>query len=178
MEDPGRRAMRTAATSARTRGRRLGEPPPIDGPDGAPPPSSSSNSDSSSPDDTDTASTRLPALLSSQPATLPAARARYTLKTSRRLQKGSTRSSPSHGWVCWGVARFCAVFEGGKRCCCTKGERGEERREAGGLERGRGWFRERVEAVEKRLASDSNTHGIATLAIRNGRAHKPEHQAT
>ncbi|KAJ7934155.1 hypothetical protein B0H13DRAFT_2494776 [Mycena leptocephala] len=28
------------------------------------------------------------------------------------------------------------------------------------------------------LASDSDTHGIATLAIRDGRAHKPEHQAT
>ncbi|KAJ7906633.1 hypothetical protein B0H13DRAFT_2333264 [Mycena leptocephala] len=41
--------------------------------------------------------------------------------------------------------------------------------------RGWGWFRERV---DKKLASDSDTHGIATLAIRDGHAHKPEHQAT
>ncbi|KAJ7911707.1 hypothetical protein B0H13DRAFT_2480158 [Mycena leptocephala] len=45
-----------------------------------------------------------------------------------------------------------------------------------GIEKGgRGWFREMVEAVEKRLVSDNATHGIAAPVIRDGRAHKPEH---
>ncbi|KAJ7906639.1 hypothetical protein B0H13DRAFT_2505550 [Mycena leptocephala] len=65
-----------------------GRPPPIEGPDSAPSSHSSSNcaTDTDSPDVA--ASAHLPALLSWQPATLPTARARYTLKTSRPPPKG------------------------------------------------------------------------------------------
>ncbi|KAJ7915958.1 glycosyl transferase family 90-domain-containing protein [Mycena leptocephala] len=91
---------------------------------------------------------------------LPAARARYTLKTSRPPPRG-----------------FDAFFTFAQERGCG-GRREKEAGSGGRLEGkgGRGWFRERVEAVEKRLASDS--HGIAALAIRDGRAHKPEQPAT
>ncbi|KAJ7906649.1 hypothetical protein B0H13DRAFT_1880422 [Mycena leptocephala] len=145
-----------------------GRPSPIDGPDAVPPPNSDS---SSSPDDATSA--HLPALLSSQPATLPAARAlhskdlQHPSKRVRRVLRLCKGARMSGGRVCGGVARFCAVLEA------------REAANGGRLEGkgGRGWFRERVEAVEKRLASDSDTHGIAAFAIRDGRAHKPEHQA-
>ncbi|KAJ7906631.1 hypothetical protein B0H13DRAFT_2273988 [Mycena leptocephala] len=123
-----------------------------------------------------------PRRLESQPATLPAAHARYTLKTSRPPPKGlrhflrlRKEARVSGGRVCGGVAGFCAVLAR----YCTEGERqgGEEWGRLDG-KGGRGWFRERVEAVEKKLTSAFDTHGIAALAIRDGRAHKPGHQAT
>ncbi|KAJ7906625.1 hypothetical protein B0H13DRAFT_2273986 [Mycena leptocephala] len=149
-----------------------GRPPPVDGPDSAPSSHSSSNSatDTDSPDVA--ASAHLHALLSSQPATLPAACARYTLKTSRPPPKGSVG-------VWWTgmrgvIARFWRVE------LAVAAQREKEAGSGGRLEGkgGRGCFRERVEAMEKRLASDLDTHGIPALVIREGRAHKPEHQVT
>ncbi|KAJ7911698.1 hypothetical protein B0H13DRAFT_2328080 [Mycena leptocephala] len=126
-----------------------GRPPPIDGPDPAPSSHLSSNSatDTDSPDVA--ASAHLHALLSSQPATLPAARVRYTLKTSRPPPKSfDPFFAYAKGRGCLVVWRDFAPF----------------------------W---RVEiGVAAQLASAPNTHGIAALAIHDGRAHKPEHQAT
>ncbi|KAJ7915991.1 glycosyl transferase family 90-domain-containing protein [Mycena leptocephala] len=150
-----------------------GRPPPIDGPGAVPPPNSDS---SSSPD--------LPVLLSSQPRTLPAARARYTIKTSRPPPRGfdaffafaQERGCLVDGYA--GVWRDFAPFWRVELAVAAQREKEGVGKSGGRLEGkgGRGWFRERVEAVEKRLASDS--HGIAALAIRDGRAHKPEQQAT
>ncbi|KAJ7829716.1 hypothetical protein B0H13DRAFT_2372400 [Mycena leptocephala] len=164
------------------------KPPSIDGPDAVPPPNSHS---SSSPEEA-----HLPALLSSQPLTLPAARARDTLKTARPLPKG-----------------FDALFAFAKeRGCLVDGYAGREKEAgSGGRLEGMGersWFRERrvfrfeypppsafglafpvfspfithlrpiLELTRSQLASAPDTHGIAALAIRDGRAHKPEHEAT
>ncbi|KAJ7906619.1 hypothetical protein B0H13DRAFT_1880397 [Mycena leptocephala] len=127
-----------------------GRPPPIDGPDAAPPSSHSSDPNSDSPDDTAAAdaSAHITAFLSSQPATLPAARACYTLKASAYPRGGARVSGGRH------------EKEGvGKR---GGGWRGRE--DGAGLGRGGG-------------GGEEDTHGIAALAIRDGCAHKPEHQA-
>ncbi|KAJ7915968.1 hypothetical protein B0H13DRAFT_2451717 [Mycena leptocephala] len=109
---------------------------------------SNSATDTDSPDDA--ASAQLPALLSSQPATLPAAHARYTLKTFRPPPRG-----------------FDAFFAfAQERGCLVDGYVGVWRDFA------RFW------RVELALAANSDTHGIAVLTIRDGHAEKPEHQAT
>ncbi|KAJ7911731.1 hypothetical protein B0H13DRAFT_2271872 [Mycena leptocephala] len=110
----------------------------------------------------------------------PPPRARYTLKTSRPSPKGfdaffafaKERRCLVEGYA--GVWRDFAPF--------WRVEMGVAAQRVGksggrleGIDKGgRGWFRDRVQAVEKRV----NTHGIAALTIRDGRAHKPEHQVT
>ncbi|KAJ7750804.1 glycosyl transferase family 90-domain-containing protein [Mycena metata] len=103
------------------------------------------------------------ALLSSQPPTLPAARARYALRTGR---------SPPRG--------FDAFYAFAKeRGCLVEGYSAVERDfapfwRAEGLQKG--WFRERVRVMEGKLTPDA--HGVAALAIRDGKVQRPENGAT
>ncbi|KAJ7915978.1 hypothetical protein B0H13DRAFT_2323840 [Mycena leptocephala] len=146
--------------------------PPL--PDVAPPSSHSSDPNSDSPEDTAAAdaSAHITALLPSQPRTLPAVRAHYMLKTSRPAPIGfdalftfaQERGCLVDGYA--GVWRDFAPFGGWRWALRRKGRR--RRRVGEGGEEGR----------EGMLASDLDTHGIPALAIREGGAHKPEHQAT
>ncbi|KAJ7906638.1 hypothetical protein B0H13DRAFT_2505547 [Mycena leptocephala] len=148
-----------------------GRPPPIYGPDSPSSHSSPSSDSNSSGDDMDTEA-HLP---SSQPLTLPAARTRYTLKTARPPPMGAQeRGCLVDGYA--GVWRDFAPFWRVEMAVAAQREKDGVGKSGGRLEGkgGREWFRERVEAVEKRTI----THGIAALTIRDSRAHEPEHQAT
>ncbi|KAJ6574551.1 glycosyl transferase family 90-domain-containing protein [Mycena capillaripes] len=159
-----------------------GKPPPVDG---LPPlDSSSSSSPLSSPSNTDysiSAESAVDALLSVQPSTLPSARAYYTLRTSRPPPTGFD------AFFAFAQERKCLVgsYEGVWRDFAPfwkveMGVAAKRQKESGrtsGME-GRGWFRERVNKVEQRFMSDGDSHGIAALAIRDGKAHKPEQQAS
>ncbi|KAF7369398.1 CAP10 domain-containing protein [Mycena venus] len=127
------------------------------------------------------ASASIAALLAHEPATLPAARALYMLKTGRPPPKGydaffafaKERKCLVDGYA--GVHREFAPFWRVEREVARQREN-EGGRQAGMKGAGRGWFRERVRKVVDKLASDS--HGVAALTIRDGTAHKPENQAT
>ncbi|KAF7289046.1 CAP10 domain-containing protein [Mycena chlorophos] len=100
-------------------------------------------------------------LSESTPASLAAARARYTLKTGRSPPKG-----------------FDTFYDFAKpRGCLVDGYDGvfadfapfwqaEKRR--------KGWFRERVRTMAEKLRGDA--HGITVLTIRGGAVHQPETQ--
>ncbi|KAJ7177030.1 glycosyl transferase family 90-domain-containing protein [Mycena filopes] len=103
------------------------------------------------------------ALLASQPPTLGAARARYALRTGRAPPRG--------------FDAFVAFAR--ERGCLVEGYTAVERDFAPfwrAEKARRGWFRERVRVVEAKLTSDA--HGIAALAIRDGKVHRPANGAT
>ncbi|KAJ7750797.1 hypothetical protein B0H16DRAFT_1724316 [Mycena metata] len=103
------------------------------------------------------------ALLSAQPPTLLAARARYALRTGRTPPRG-----------------FDAFYAFAKeRGCLVEGYSSVKRDFAPfwRVERlKRGWFRERVRVMEGKLTPDA--HGVAALAIRDGKVQRPENGAT
>ncbi|KAF8186581.1 glycosyl transferase family 90-domain-containing protein [Mycena galopus ATCC 62051] len=113
------------------------------------------------------ASASLTAFRSHDPPSLSAARARYELKTGR---------APPRAYE-----DFYAFATAPQRQCLVDGYAGVYRDFAPfwRLEKTKkGWFRERVQEMGRKLAADSTTHGIAMLSIRDGMAHRPEDGAT
>ncbi|KAF7323672.1 CAP10 domain-containing protein [Mycena kentingensis (nom. inval.)] len=100
-------------------------------------------------------------LLASQPPTVHAARARYSLKTGR---------SPPQG--------FDAFYEfATQRGCLVDGYDGIYADFAPfwrAEKKWKGWFRERVGQMAEKLKGDA--HGVTVLTIRNGEVQRPETQ--
>ncbi|KAK7051795.1 CAP10 domain-containing protein [Favolaschia claudopus] len=123
----------------------------------------------------------LSSFLSHEPRSLAAARALYTLKTGRSPPRGydgfydfaKERGCLVDGYA--GVHRDFAPFWRVERAVARQREN-EVGRQQGLKGGGRGWFRERVGKVRDKLASDA--HGVATLTIRDGKAHKSDPGAT
>ncbi|KAJ7087516.1 hypothetical protein C8R44DRAFT_893216 [Mycena epipterygia] len=87
-------------------------------------------------------------LYAAQPRTPVTTRARHTLKPGR---------APPHGFDAF-------VDYAGRHGCLVNAA----------LQRG--WFRQRVKAVEERLKEDSK--GLTALTVRDGKVHRPEYQGT
>jgi len=134
-----------------------GRPPPLDGDDYS---SHSSSSGSESSDDSEAlqtlASASLASFRSREPATLPAARALYTLKTGRLPPKGYD------GFFAFAKERGCLVdgYAGVHRDFApfwkvemevAKQRASEGGRKEGLKSAGRGWFRERVRKMEAKV---------------------------
>ncbi|KAJ7041646.1 glycosyl transferase family 90-domain-containing protein [Mycena alexandri] len=102
-------------------------------------------------------------LLASQPSSLPSARSRYSLRTGRNPPRG-----------------FDAFYAFAKeRGCLVEGYTAVERDFAPfwrAEKTRKGWFRERVRVMEGKLVNDA--HGVAALAIRDGKVQRPENGAT
>ncbi|KAJ7620445.1 hypothetical protein FB45DRAFT_930229 [Roridomyces roridus] len=143
---------------------------PLDIEDGdIPPPKSHPKSSVNVPNkQTLAAEAAIAALRASQPSSLSGARTRYTEKTGR---------PPPHGFDAFYA--FATVEE---RQCLVDAYNSvyadfapfwvmENAREE------RGWFRERVGVVEKRLA-EGDSHGVTALRVRDGRVVRPEYQGT
>ncbi|KAJ7100928.1 glycosyl transferase family 90-domain-containing protein [Mycena belliarum] len=109
--------------------------------------------------------------LAAQPATLAAARARYTLKAGRPPPRGFD------AFFAFAQERGCLVDAyAGVRADFAVFWRVERASEALGGKRGRGWFRERVRVVEEMLTHDS--HGLTALRLRKGAVVRPGYQGS
>ncbi|KAJ7461187.1 glycosyl transferase family 90-domain-containing protein [Mycena latifolia] len=166
-------------------------PPPVDSgahaPLDVPPPSSPPSSPPPSPPPADSNTTAtdpaVSALLASQPATLAAARARYSLKTGRVPPRGFD------AFVAFAQERGCLVdayagaradfapFWAVERALSSASPLNSTSPSASS-----GWFRERVKAFAARLAADERdgrgAHGMSALRIKDGRVQRAAYQGT